>query len=101
MLRCGPLPYLVAPHESRFRRAPRAISTAQSDVASAEQELAAAQVTLADARATASSLPTSSATLPSTTTTTLVPAGTITRVQQAEADLATASGGDHRHDPVG
>ena len=85
-------PHLVAPRES-VSSAASAISTAQSDVASAEQELAAAQVALADARATASSLPTSSATLPSTTTTTLVPAGTITRVQQAEADLATASEG--------
>jgi peptidoglycan hydrolase-like protein with peptidoglycan-binding domain len=83
---------LAAPRES-VASAADALSSAQGDVANAQQELADAQAALADAKATASSVPTSSTTPASTTTTTLVPAGTIARVQQAEDDLATAAEG--------
>jgi peptidoglycan hydrolase-like protein with peptidoglycan-binding domain len=83
---------LAAPRES-VATAASAVTTAKEDVVSAEQELAAAQAALADARSVASSVPTSATTAPPPTTTTLVPAATITRVQQAEADLATTSSG--------
>ena len=83
---------LTAPREA-VAAAETALRTAQDDVASAAQDLADAQAALVDAKATASSVPTSSTTPVSTTTTTLVPPSTITRVEQAEADLATASEG--------
>jgi peptidoglycan hydrolase-like protein with peptidoglycan-binding domain len=84
---------LVSPRET-VSSAATAVSDARSGVAAAEKELADAQAALADARATASSVPTSATTPPtSTTTTTLVPAATINRVRQAEADLATTSEG--------
>jgi peptidoglycan hydrolase-like protein with peptidoglycan-binding domain len=83
---------LATPRES-VSSAAGAVSAAQVDVTNAEKELAAAQAALADAKATASSVPASSTIPPSTTSTTLVPPSTLTRVQQAEADLATAAEG--------
>jgi len=83
---------LAAARES-VSAAASGLTTAHDDVVSAEQELAAAQAALADAKSVASSTPTSATTAPTPTTTTLVPAITITRVQQAEADLATTSSG--------
>lgn len=83
---------LVEPRAS-VSSAADAVSAAQGDLANAQSELADAQAALADAKATASSVPTSSTTPASTTTTTLVPAATIARVQQAEADFATAAKG--------
>ncbi len=83
---------LTEPRES-VSSAASAVSAAQSAVASAEQELAEAQVGVTEARAVASSVPVSASELPSTTTTTIVPPGTITRVQQAEADLAATAEG--------
>src|SRR5436190_3251347 len=83
---------LTSPRES-VSAAAGSVTTAQADVASATKELADAQAALAAAQATASSVPPSSTTPTSTTTTTLVPPATITRVKQAENDLATASAG--------
>lgn len=83
---------LAAPRES-VSLAASSLSEAQNDVASAEQELAEAQLGLAEAGAVASSVPVSATAPPSTTTTTIVPPGTITRVQQAEADLAATAEG--------
>lgn len=83
---------LVAPRES-VSSAASAVGAAQADVASAEQELTDAQAALLQARAVASSVPISTTTPPSTTTTTIVPPATITRVQQAEADLASTAEG--------
>jgi peptidoglycan hydrolase-like protein with peptidoglycan-binding domain len=83
---------LAAPRESVSSAASEVVA-AQDDLASAEQELTDAQAALADARAAASSVPTSATTAPSPTTTTLVPPATITRVKQAESDLAATSSG--------
>ena len=69
------------------------VEAAKVAVAEAGQELLDAQVALAEAIATASSVPTSVTTPDSTTTTTLVPAATIERVQQAEDELAQAGEG--------
>ena len=79
---------LTAPRQS-VSTAATAVTKAQTDVAGAQKELADAQAALATAQATASSGATSSTT--SSTTTTLVPPGSIDRVKQAEADLATTS----------
>ncbi len=70
-----------------------AVTAAQGDVQAAEKELADAEAALADARSAASSVPTSATTAPSPSSTTLVPPATVTRVKQAEADLAKASSG--------
>ncbi len=83
---------LAAPRES-VSSAAAAIEQAQNEVASAEKELADAQAALADAKATASGASTSSTAPTSTTTTTLIPPATITRVKQAEDDLAKTSQG--------
>ena len=83
---------LVAPRET-VSSAASAVSAAQTDLASAEQELADAQAALAEAIAVASSVPTSATSPQSTTTTTIVPAATVTRIQQAEADLASTAEG--------
>ena len=69
------------------------VEAAKAALAAAGQELADAQAALAEVVATASSVPTSSTTPGSTTTTTLVPAATIERVQQAEEDLARTGEG--------
>jgi peptidoglycan hydrolase-like protein with peptidoglycan-binding domain len=83
---------LVEPRETVAASA-AAVAPARDAVAAADQELVDAQAALADAIAIASSLPTSTTTPASTTTTTLVPAATIDRVQQAEDDLAKAGAG--------
>jgi peptidoglycan hydrolase-like protein with peptidoglycan-binding domain len=70
-----------------------AVETAKNDLSAAQQELVDAQAALAAAFAAASSVPVSSATQTSITTTTLVPAATIERVQLAEQDLARAAQG--------
>jgi peptidoglycan hydrolase-like protein with peptidoglycan-binding domain len=81
---------LVAPRES-VSSAADGVAAAQSGVVGAQKELADAQAALADARATASSVPNTATTAAPPTTTTLVPRATITRVKQAESDLATTS----------
>jgi len=84
---------LVAPRDSVTSAAMK-VTAAQSDVVKAQQALADAQAGLADAQAAASSVPTSATSPPPTPApTTLVPAASITRVKQAEADLATTSAG--------
>jgi peptidoglycan hydrolase-like protein with peptidoglycan-binding domain len=82
---------LAAPRDA-VSSAASAVSAAQSDVATATKELADAQVTLANAKATASSVPTSATTAPSPTTSSVPPAS-VSRVKQAESDLATVSAG--------
>ena len=70
-----------------------AVGTAKDELAAAQQELVDAQAALAAAIATASSVPVSTAAPTTSTTTTLVPAATIERVQQAEDDLARTAEG--------
>jgi peptidoglycan hydrolase-like protein with peptidoglycan-binding domain len=67
-----------------------AVSSAKTDVANAEKELTEAQDALAAAKASASSVP-APPTSPAPTTTTLVAPATISNVERAEDDLATAS----------
>jgi peptidoglycan hydrolase-like protein with peptidoglycan-binding domain len=83
---------LVAPRDAVSASA-ASIAPARDAVAAAQQELVDAQAALADAVAIASSLPTSTTTPQATTTTTIVPAATTDRVQQAEKDLAKAAAG--------
>jgi peptidoglycan hydrolase-like protein with peptidoglycan-binding domain len=83
---------LVAPKESVTTSA-ASIDSAQSGVAKAERDLADAQAALVEAQAAAASVPASATTAAPTTTTTLVPPATITRVKQAETDLAAATAG--------
>jgi peptidoglycan hydrolase-like protein with peptidoglycan-binding domain len=83
---------LLAPKDDVVTAA-NGVSTAKDDLAAAQQELVDAQAALAAAIATASSVPNSTASPATTTTTTLVPAATIERVQQAEDDLARVSKG--------
>jgi peptidoglycan hydrolase-like protein with peptidoglycan-binding domain len=70
-----------------------AVGTAKDELAAAQQELVDAHAALAAAIATASSVPVSTAAPTTSTTTTLVPAATIERVQQAEDDLARTAEG--------
>jgi peptidoglycan hydrolase-like protein with peptidoglycan-binding domain len=83
---------LVAPRDA-VKASAAAIEPARDAVAAAQQELVDAQAALADEIAIASSLPTSTTTPESTTTTTLVPAASVDRVEQAEKDLAKVSAG--------
>jgi peptidoglycan hydrolase-like protein with peptidoglycan-binding domain len=83
---------LAEPRES-VTAAADAVATAQDELLAAQQELAAAQLALEEARATAASAPTSAITTVPATTTTLVPTATISRVKQAEEDLARVSEG--------
>ena len=76
------------------------VETAKNDLATAQQELVDAEAALADAVASASSLPASTAPETTVTTTTLVPAATIARVQQAEDDLARTARGITAETPL-
>ena len=83
---------LVEPRETVAAGAD-AVTAAKTALAAAEQELIDAQAALVAAVATASSVPTSSTEPATTTSTTIVPAATIERVQQAEDDLAQTAEG--------
>ena len=77
-----------------------AVETAKNDLAAAQQELVDAQAALAAAIAAASSVPVSSTAETTITTTTLVPAATIERVQLAEQDLARTARGINADTPL-
>ena len=77
-----------------------AVKTAKNDLAAAQQELVDAQAALAAAIATASSVAVSPASQTTVTTTTLVPAATIERVQLAEEDLARTARGINADTPL-
>jgi peptidoglycan hydrolase-like protein with peptidoglycan-binding domain len=74
------------------------VSDAVGAVTAAEQQLANAEAALAAAQAAASGNP--APTTSSTTSTTLVPPATISRVQQAESDLATTAEGITAQTPL-
>jgi len=77
-----------------------AVETAKNDLAAAQQELVDAQAALAAAIAVASSVPVSSTAETTITTTTLVPAAAIERVQLAEQDLARTARGINADTPL-
>ncbi len=77
-----------------------AVKTAKNDLAAAQQELVDAQAALAAAIAVASSVPVSSTAETTITTTTLVPAAAIERVQLAEQDLARIARGINADTPL-
>jgi peptidoglycan hydrolase-like protein with peptidoglycan-binding domain len=74
-----------------------AVQAARDDVAEAEQEVAAAQVALAEAQSGTTAPPVEEST---TTTSPLVPAATVERVERAEADLAAAFEGVDASTPL-
>jgi peptidoglycan hydrolase-like protein with peptidoglycan-binding domain len=71
------------------------VVTARDDLAQAERELADAQVALAEAQTSTSAGPSST-----TTTTPLVPAASLDRVERAEDDLATVTEGINDQTPL-
>jgi len=69
------------------------LASARQEVATAEQELAEATAALSGARAEASLSPVPSPSAPSASVAPSVPAATVNRVKQADADLAAAQEG--------
>lgn len=83
---------LVEPRAS-VRAAADSVAAAKDALAAADQELIDAEADLAEVIATASSVPNEAPAPEPATTTTLVPAATVDRVQLAEDDLARTAEG--------